>query len=74
MALVYGFADGAAKIRKEVVLDAIRDRRIGGLVIRDDLETNPAAEDLRQQIIEKTGVDIADISTPVRRRRSTAET
>jgi hypothetical protein len=68
MAMVYGFADGATKIRKETVLDAIRDRRVGGLVIRDDLEVNHAAEDLRQQIIEKTGVDIADVDTPARKR------
>ena len=61
MALVYGYADGAPKIRKEIILDAIRDRKVGGLVIRDDQYFNQAAEDLRQQIIEKTGVDIADI-------------
>lgn len=61
MALVYGFADEAPKIRKEIVLDAIRDRKVGGLVIRDDQNFNQAAEDLRQQIIEKTGVDIAEI-------------
>jgi len=61
MALVYGFADEAPKIRKEIVLDAIRDRKVGGLVIRDDQNFNQAAEDLRQQIIEKTGVDIAKI-------------
>ena len=61
MALVYGFADGAPKIRKEIILDAIRDRKVGGLVIRDDQNFNQAAEDLRQQIIEKTGVDIAEI-------------
>lgn len=61
MALVYGFADEAPRIRKEVVLDAIRDRKVGGLVIRDDLHTNQAAENLRRQIIEKTGIDIADI-------------
>ncbi len=63
MALVYGFADEAKKIRKEIVLDAIRDRKVGGLVIRDDLEENKAAEELRQQIIEKTGVDIAEIGS-----------
>jgi len=61
MSLVYGFADEAPKIRKEIVLDAIRDRKVGGLVIRDDQYFNQAAEDLRQQIIEKTGVDIAEI-------------
>jgi type II secretory pathway predicted ATPase ExeA len=61
MALVYGFADGAPKIRKEIILDAIRDRKVGGLVIRKDQNFNQAAEDLRQQIIEKTGVDIAEI-------------
>ena len=61
MALVYGYADGAPKIRKEIILDAIRDRKVGGLVIRDDQYLNQAAEDLRQQIIEKTGVDIAEI-------------
>lgn len=61
MALVYGYADEAPRIRKEVILDAIRDRKVGGLVIRDDQTFNQAAEDLRQQIIEKTGVDIADI-------------
>ena len=61
MALVYGFADGAKRIRKEIVLDAIRDRKVGGLVIRDDAKLNQAAEDLRQQIIDKTGVDIAVI-------------
>lgn len=61
MALVYGFADGAKKIRKEIVLDAIRDRKVGGLVIREDLEKNLAAEDLRKQIIDKTGVDIAEV-------------
>ena len=61
MALVYGFADGAPKIRKEIILDAIRDRKVGGLVIREDQNFNQAAEDLRQQIIEKTGVDIAEI-------------
>ena len=61
MALVYGYADEAPKIRKEIVLDAIRDRKVGGLVIRDDQYFNQAAEDLRQQIIEKTGVDIAEI-------------
>ena len=61
MALVYGFADEAPKIRKEIILDAIRDRKVGGLVIRDDQNFNQAAEDLRQQIIEKTGVDIAEI-------------
>ena len=61
MALVYGFADEAPRIRKEIILDAIRDRKVGGLVIRDDQNFNQAAEDLRQQIIEKTGVDIAEI-------------
>ncbi len=61
MALVYGFADEAPRIRKEIILDAIRDRKVGGLVIRDDQNFNPAAEDLRQRIIEKTGIDIADI-------------
>ena len=61
MALVYSFADEAPRIRKEVILDAIRDRKVGGLVIRDDQNFNQAAEDLRQQIIEKTGVDIAEI-------------
>ena len=61
MALVYGYADEAPRIRKEVILDAIRDRKVGGLVMRDDQNFNQAAEDLRQQIIEKTGVDIAEI-------------
>jgi len=61
MALVYGFADEAPRIRKEIILDAIRDRKVGGLVIRDDQNFNQAAEDLRQQIIDKTGVDIAQI-------------
>ena len=61
MSLVYGYADEAPKIRKEIVLDAIRDRKVGGLVIRDDQYFNQSAEDLRQQIIEKTGVDIAEI-------------
>ena len=61
MALVYGYADGAPKIRKEIILDAIRDRKVGGLVMRDDQNFNQAAEDLRQQIIDKTGVDIAEI-------------
>ena len=61
MALVYGFADEAPRIRKELILDAIRDRKVGGLVIRNDQNFNQAAEDLRQQIIEKTGVDIAEI-------------
>lgn len=61
MSLVYGFADGANRIRKEIVLDAIRDRKIGGLIIKDEYRTK-AAEELRKQIIEKTGVDIADIN------------
>jgi general secretion pathway protein A len=61
MALVYGYADGKSKIRKEIILDVIRDRKVGGLVMRDDQNFNQAAEDLRQQIIEKTGVDIAEI-------------
>jgi len=61
MALVYGFADEAPRIRKEIILDAIRDRKVGGLVIRDDQNFNQAAEDLRQQIIEKTGIDIAEV-------------
>ncbi len=61
MALVYGYADEAPKIRKETILDAIRDRKVGGLAIREDQNFNQAAEDLRQQIIEKTGVDIAEI-------------
>jgi len=61
MSLVYGFADGAQRIRKEIVLDAIRDRKIGGLIIKDEYRTK-AAEELRKQIIEKTGVDIADIN------------
>jgi general secretion pathway protein A len=61
MALVYGFADGAPRIKKEIVLDAIRDRKVGGLVIRDDQNINQEAEDLRQEIIGKTGVDIAVI-------------
>jgi general secretion pathway protein A len=61
MALVYGYADGKPKIRKEIILDVIRDRKVGGLVMRDDQNFNQAAEDLRQQIIEKTGVDIAEI-------------
>ncbi len=61
MSLVYGFADEAPRISKEIVLDAIRDRKVGGLVIRDDQQVNQAAEDLRQQIIKKTGIDIADI-------------
>ena len=61
MALVYGYADEAPRIRKEIILDAIRDRKVGGLVIRDDQNFNEAAENLRQQIIEKTGVDIAEV-------------
>ena len=61
MALVYAFADEVPRIRKEIILDAIRDRKVGGLVIRDDQNINQAAEDLRQQIIDKTGVDIADV-------------
>jgi general secretion pathway protein A len=61
MAMVYGYADEAPRISKEIVLDAIRDRKVGGLVIRDDLNINQSAENLRQQIIEKTGVDIAEI-------------
>ena len=61
MALVYGFADEMHRISKEIVLDAIRDRKVGGLVIRDDQQVNQAAEDLRRQIIEKTGVDIAEV-------------
>jgi general secretion pathway protein A len=61
MALVYAFADEAPRISKEIVLDAIRDRKVGGLVIRDDQHVNKSAEDLRQQIIQKTGVDIAEI-------------
>ena len=61
MAMVYGYADEATRISKEIILDAIRDRKVGGLVIRDDQHVNQDAEDLRQQIIEKTGVDIADI-------------
>jgi general secretion pathway protein A len=61
MALVYGYADEAPRIRKGIILDAIRDRKVGGLVIRDDQNFNQAAEDLRQQIIDKTGVDIAEI-------------
>ena len=61
MALVYGYADEAPRIRKEIILDAIRDRKVGGLVIRDDQNFHQAAENLRQQIIEKTGVDIAGI-------------
>jgi general secretion pathway protein A len=61
MALVYAFADEAPRISKEIVLDAIRDRKVGGLVIRDDQYVNKSAGDLRQQIIEKTGIDIADI-------------
>ncbi len=61
MALVYGFADESPKIRKEIILDAIRDRKVGGLMIRDDQNKNQAAEDLRQQIIDKTGVDIAEV-------------
>ncbi len=61
LALVYGFADEATRIRKEIILDAIRDRKVGGLVIRDDQNVNQSAENLRQQIIEKTGVDIAEV-------------
>jgi len=61
MSLVYGFADEAPRISKEIVLDAIRDRKVGGLVIRDDQQVNQAAEDLRQQILNKTGVDIAEV-------------
>ena len=61
MALVYAFADEEPRIRKEIILDAIRDRKVGGLVIRDDQNLNPDAEDLRQQILDKTGVDIADV-------------
>lgn len=61
MALVYGYADEAPRIRKEIILDAIRDRKVGGLVIRDDQVFNQAAENLRQQIIDKTGVDIAEV-------------
>ena len=61
MALVYGFADEEIRIRKEIVLDAIRDRRIGGLAIREDQAINDEAESLRQQILEKTGIDIADV-------------
>jgi len=61
MALVYAYADGIPRISKEIILDAIRDRKVGGLVIRDDQHINRAAEDLRQQILDKTGVDIAEI-------------
>jgi len=61
MALVYGYADETTRIKKEIILDAIRDRKVGGLVMRDDQNFNQAAEDLRQQIIDKTGVDIAEV-------------
>jgi general secretion pathway protein A len=61
MALVYGYADEAPRILKEIIMDAIRDRKVGGLVIRDDQHINQSAEDLRQQILNKTGVDIADV-------------
>ncbi|MGI9318791.1 MAG: ExeA family protein [bacterium] len=63
MALVYGFADEAPRIRKEIVLEAIRDRKVGGLAVRDDLEINKEAEILRQQVIDKTGIDIADVDS-----------
>lgn len=43
MALVYGFADDTPRSSKEIVLDAIRDRKVGGLVIRDDQHVNHAA-------------------------------
>ncbi len=46
---------------EEIVLEAIRDRKVGGLVVRDDLEKNKAAENMRQEIISKTGIDIADV-------------
>jgi len=61
MALVYGFADGKPRVRKEIVLDAIRDRKVGGLVIREDQTFNRSAEELRKRIINKTGVDIAKV-------------
>jgi len=63
MALVYGYADESERIRKELILDAIRDRKVGGLAIRDDLGINEEAEKLRQMVIEKTGIDIADIES-----------
>ena len=61
MALVYGFADEAPRIRKEIILDAIRDRKVGGLIVREEHYQNEEAEELRRQILDKTGVDIADI-------------
>lgn len=62
MSLVYGYADEAPRIRKEIIMDAIRDRKVGGLIIRDGQYQNEQAEKVRQEIIEKTGVDIADVS------------
>ena len=61
MALVYAYADGKPRVRKEIVLDAIRDRKVGGLVIREDQLFNRSAEELRKKIIHKTGVDIAKV-------------
>ena len=61
MALVYGYADEAPTIGEDIILDAIRDRKVGGLVIRDDQIANKDAEKLRKQILKKTGVDIAEI-------------
>lgn len=61
MSLVYGYADELPLIRKEVVLDAIRDRKVGGLSVRDDLGENEVAEKLREEIMRKTGIDIAEI-------------
>ena len=61
MALVYGFADEMHRIRKEIVLDAIRDRKIGGLAIREDQTINDEAQRLRSLILEKTGIDIAHV-------------
>jgi general secretion pathway protein A len=48
MSLVYAYAEGSTRIRKEIVLEAIRDRKVGGLVVRDDLGKNEAVENLRQ--------------------------
>lgn len=61
MALVYGFAEEEYRIRKGIILDAIRDRKVGGLAIRDDQDVNDEAEKLRQMVLDKTGIDIADV-------------
>ena len=49
------------KIKREIILEAISDRKVCDLVICDDQNFNQTMKDLRQQIFRMTGVNLTEI-------------